>query len=474
MAGLLLGIAGCTTPSQDSGSAPSCPVDPYLFYGVRAELTDVPTVIRVSWTTAEPTSSQVVFRTEEATRWTDPDPTLRTDHEVLVLGLPPYTETTLRAAGAREGVDTGTDDTGTVGDDPLCSHALTLTTGSWPAELPEVHLAHREEGRATAPAIAVPLIGVDERYFVIIDDQGRVVWALEPEQGGVMYRSPVSRDGDHLWWGYEATSAGNPGIIRKVAWDATVVEEYTVPTMHHDLVELPDGTIATLGLETRTYREGDEERQLLGDTILEVYPDGTVEEIWNAFDWFSPDLGEQYPDFYEGWSTAECWTYANSLSYQEQEDRYLMTLDGLDGLVGVDRSTGELAWIYAEDGPGLAPDDDGDYLERAHRVRADDDGSLLVLERGPYLDGVCAEALRLELDQERGVVHETWSWSTADCVQVWMLGDIWPVEDDHVIAVWSSAGRIDEIDPKGESVYRLDLDMGDTFGFIDPRYDLLP
>lgn len=455
----LAGDGYCEPDTGDAGDG--CTVDETAFPWIEAELSEVPTVVRVNWGTARSTESWI--------RYTDVDGDTRNaeavaatrDHEAFLVGLPPRTEVTFRARTEEDGTS-------------LCSEERTLTTGDFESSFPDPEVSVYEGDRVSGAAVTTPLFATGGQYLGVFDERGRMVWAARPQSRDLMYRTVFVPDGSGIVYGSPAYDEGDPGTLLCVGWDGSVQEEFSIPGMHHDLLALPDGGFATLSMEARTFDDGGDERTLLGDRILEFEVEdpgegGTPElvEVWNAFDWFEPDLERTWPDYYEGWGDAEAWTYANSLSYDQAEDRYLLTLEGLGYVASVDRQTGDLQWVLSEEKGDFSWNEEQQPLVNPHRVRADADGELLALERGDWSEGSCSEAVRLNLDETAGTVERIWSHATEDCVQVRMLGDVHPLSDRGVLVTWSSAGRLEEITEAGEPVLRVELDMGTAFGFAD-------
>lgn len=456
MIALLLAL-GCATPDdgdKDEGDdvVVACPegVDAV------AEATDMPTVLRVRWTTTTATRGRVVYGNgdglERATAW---ETGLTTDHEALLVGLLPEAEIAWRvetegdAAAGCEGV---------------------ATTGALPAGLPDLEVGSLDAKRDGGGLTVVPVFTEDQNWIAVLDEAGRYVWADAPVDGGglahTLFRAAVTRDGSAIAWNLQAATAELPGIVGRTRLDGTPLDPIEVLGAHTDFVELDGGRWATLGWEIRTV----EGRKFLGDTVLVVEADGGVRKLWTVWDHFAPDLGREWQKgFYQGDPEVEDWTHVNGIAWDPASGDLLLTATFIEGVLRVDGATGALEWTLSDhEGDFAIGPDDRPLVELPHSVQDLGGDRLLVFNRGNPQDPTsCSEAQEIQLDRAAGTATGGWSWAPEDCVFVAFLGQARRLQGGNTVLDLCSAGRIDEVTPEGELVARFELSAGAAFGYSD-------
>ena len=145
---LLASTVGCG--GSDGAAAPE---------NVSARLSDaIATVVKVSWTTSEPSTGYVEYGPTGAlgTR-TPPETTPATDHEQDLLGLEADTDYSFRVV--------------TRGDDGGSSSVLGIRTGDLPLGMPPLTLT----GEGHEGFILAPVLGATTAVLVI-DAAGKIVW----------------------------------------------------------------------------------------------------------------------------------------------------------------------------------------------------------------------------------------------------------------------------------------------------------
>lgn len=433
--------------TRDTGSepAPSCVEDDAWFETLEASLTEIPTVAEVRWETPEAVDSEVRFEVDGETREVEAEPD-ETDHQVILLGLPPSSTVTWQVFAS------GT-----------CSTPRSLETGSLPSDLPTLTLSEVDED-ALSGWITTVLLDAWGGYAVILDDQGRFTWWYPAAT--TTTQAVLSRDGTAVLFNEKAQAEDEPGRIWRVDLDGRQIESILMDGIHTDFEELPDGGYAALGWDVRTFEHEGETRKILGNTIEEMNADGEVHTVWNVFDDFEPNLDEQYDAncFYPADCDVEDWSHVNSLSYDADEDVYYVTIGHLGGIGRIDRATGELAWVLSSTSKDFDIGNDQSLLSSPHSASPLEDDRLLVFNR--YLDaGGCSEATEIAVDPDAGEAERTWSYTDPECLNVSTLGDAQRLANGNTLVVWSSAGQVDQVNPEGESVWQVSLDVGSAFGF---------
>jgi len=458
---LLLALAACTPPAADAPvplSIPSldaaCTPDPTLFPDVTAELTAVGTVVRVRWSASEAVAAQVMYAEEDDTAWrTTPVGAASSGAEALLLGLHPDRPVTLRVTAEIDG-------------EPWCSDAVEIRTGALPSDLPATQVVINDTERAARGYHAVAVIREQMRYATILDADGEFVWAYPSRE---LFRATLSRDGTAMLTNAPAPSWETAGAIERIPLDGSTPTRLSATGIHTDFVELPDGTLASLGWTVRPFADGT--RELLGDTIVELHPDGTSTTIFDLFDYVVPDLSTTYdPVSVNGNATSvEDWSHLNSITYDEASDAYLVTGTYNDSVLRVDRATGSLSWTLTDD----PADSDWEMrssereIQMPHSVQLVDDDTLLVFNRGEFGDvdspAPCAFVSEIDLDAAAGTAQPRWHHASNPCVTVPFLGQARRIDATNTVVNWTSAGRITQLDGD-EPVLQIDLGLGSAFG----------
>jgi hypothetical protein len=431
--------------SQDTGDTaiPSPECSPAR--DVHAALTDMPTVIRVTWSTEEETTGHVEFDTALGVVST-PD-TAGTTHEALLVGNRADTEVAFRV----------------VTDGAACPTEGRLTTGMLPPNLPDANLTGDPAEGATYTL--VPMILPSASYLVLIDAEGEYVWAWSLPEAGLttaFYSAELSRDGRGFIANTQAEAVDEPGYIYTIGFDGTVFDTYEINGIHTDFTQLDDGALALLGWDIREV----DGRTFLGDTILERAADGTVRTVWNVWDEYSPDLTVEWPrEFYPPDPLVEDWSHVNSVSYDADEDDILVTATFNQAALRIDRATGEEIWRLSGLGGDFSNPDGADLLLFPHSAQQVD-GGVLVFNRGDiYAPGACSFASVIDI--EDGVATPGWQWASERCLLVPYLGSAWRRDDGTTFVDWCTAGQLDAVTPEGSLAWRLNLDLGAAFGFAE-------
>lgn len=429
IASLLLFLACADKGADDTASG---------LYGFSATVSEaIPTVVTVTWSSEEPTRGRVLFGPGLALS-TPLEAEAATEHEAVLLGLPPDTE-----AGWQ-----------VVLDDGAAGPEQTVTTGLLPNSLPVLSV----EGEGHDAFTVAPMLG-GVTGPAIVDADGQFVWFYEDTRGLDVYRARLSRDGRSVLYN-AASVSGDPAedsVLVRVALDGSEESTLSVPLLAHDFVELPDGTLTAIVVE---YREVEGE-ELRGDRLVEVSPDGTLTEVWSAWDCFDPsvDLGTD---------SEIGWTFANALDYDEVADAYTLSIRNFSSLVRIPRGERACDWVFGSTGATLpAP---ADPFLHQHQFEVLEDSVLLFDNAGA---GSTSRAMEYSLDPTGASEPELrWSYTPDPGVFTFVLGDVARLEDGDTLVDFAAGGQIDRVSPDGELRWRLQTQLGYAFGFMAVETDL--
>ncbi len=415
----------------------------------------VPTVVTVTWEVHDASADELYAEFGRTTSSEHRAPAIAVDGvaEAVLVGLKPDRTYRVRAVEAS-------------GGEPRRSAVETVRTGPVPTALPVLE-SWRAPAADSARGHVVTTIASSPSYAVIVDDDGDYVWWHQPDEDWdqvFIPRARRSRIGE--WVVYLAATtwlgggeADTDRLLMRVALDGTVLDRVEVPTAHHDMVELPDGTFAALRLDTRMV----DDEAVEGDRIVEVAADGTQTDVWSIWDHETYDPDVVYAEDGTGWS------HANALDYDPDEDVYYVSVRNLDTLYKIDRATGDVLWRFG----GTSSDftcEDWPPFQRQHQFEVIGD-SVLVFDNGLPED-YDSRAVQYELDHAAGEATLTWSHHADPALFSIGFGDVTRLPSGNTLVIWSSQGRIDEVTPDGDVVWSLAEDLGAGFGYATWRSSL--
>lgn len=430
-----------------------CVEDDARFTNLQLTLATIPTVVRVVWDTPEPEVGYLEFTVDGATYTSDREPEPRTHHELLAVGIPQASYADLRAMLDQDGPDP-------------CSGLRNAYTGTFIETVPDISV----EGGSLpddAGLTIVPLLWTQGATSVvaILDPAGRPVWARTEHT--MVTRIRLSPDRKSLLYHLTAVGANTDATIRQVYLDGTLGTD-TLNRFHTDFVVLPDGTLAGLGIDTREWGDG----AYVGDTIVEIAPDGTQTEVWTIWDWLEPDPDGSYPtNFDPNNPDAFDWTHINSIAWDEREDAYLVTSRHLHAVFRIRRATGEMDLTVSPYIDGALGEGIDGLVLAPHSVERTADGGYLVLNHGDYIAG-CSDTRRFTVDEVTGLVEQTWMFTSDECVLMTFLGNAHEAADGTTLVAWTNWQRLDRTDASTSILQSLRLGDEWQFGYVDSEAHL--
>lgn len=334
-----------------------------------------------------------------------------------------------------------------------------------PAWVPDFVPSAEAPEASEGGVVIVPLIQSIGGGIVALGPRGDVIWAF-PETPTGLNRPPLrarlSADGQSVLFNHMAPNVGELCEIVRVPLDGSAPSTVGMYGGHTDFVEYTPGGYATLGWDLRPY----DDRTLLGDTIVELSPEGVERTVWSVFDDFSPDLSQTYAPLYPEDPTVEDWSHINGISYDPDEDAYYVTMTFNNGVAKVDRASGTMEWFIGNPDAGDFTNPDADtLLELPHSVERIE-GGVLAFSRGQLgVEGACSEAVDLAIDQDAREVRRAWSYQSPDCISVAYLGGAERLPGGNTLITWTTAGQIDQITPDGRQAWTVNTSLGSGIGF---------
>ncbi len=428
------GVQDSTVPQDTGWDSETVPT------AIQAGIVDeVVTVVRVRWETATESRGRVLFG-ESASMDRQTDLTgMGREHEVLLLGMPADTQVFFQVVTE--------DDNGPTWLSPVD----TITTGSLPEYLPVL------TAKGTAPSWNDFLVGpVHNRvdYALMIDNQGRIVWYDDLLTSGIrLMRVSLSWDRREMLY-FIAGPRGEleTGYVTRVSLDLSETSQVSTPGVHHDMIELPDGTFAAIvAMEPGDLDAAPENS--LADAIVEFSPDGSTRAVWNAWD--------QMADQAQSNSN---WALANALDHDPVADAYTVSMKEMASIVHIDRGSGETRWILGGELNQFESMEGFEPVLLQHQFDLTEEG-IVIFDNGSSERGY-SQVVELALDLEAMTVDPVWNYVRDPSLLTLTKGDVHRFDDGSTQVVWSGKGEIQDVTELGEVSWQLNTDGGD-FVFID-------
>jgi hypothetical protein len=178
----------------------------------------------------------------------------------------------------------------------------------------------------------------------------------------------------------------------------------TSKALHHDLAVLPNGNIVGLTVKKQTVLHQDgETKELRGDLVVEMQPDGQVIWEWNSFDYFDPST------FQVPANESNDWTHGNNVQYLAETDELLLGFRNLNLVITIDRTTSEITRRFGEDGDYTLTD--GQWFYGQHHSTLSVDGTLTIYDNHHIKDETwTSRVVQYSIDEAAKTMEENWSF----------------------------------------------------------------
>lgn len=440
--------AGSADSSDDSAAGPSdtAPVD--TLSDVRVSVHPViGSLLVVSWTQTAAADTWVEYALDgEATQVTPTKTREAGAQEQIVAGVPYDTDVQVRVVTAEGGTD------------PVVGH-----TDPLPETVPAPVLESALES-AWAPEDRWLLIGLssggegweaDSFWKLILDRQGRVVWAHEtPNNRRTFYMQP-SHEGTELVWDecsfWTEFDEGEASVVHRMTLDGTEEPTIPVPGLHHAFLDLGGGAVLWGGVDD-------------GREVLRQHDaDGTVRELWDC---------SAYWDAHD--ASAPC--DGNALYWDEAADTILYSSDSGNSVAEVDHGTGSVLRTFG------SLDDSYTFAEgtrafvKQHSPTFTADGTLLLSSWTNDSDHqILAREYSIDADAQSLTEILTCGIGTGTTGEY--AGEAHRLENGDTLLNYGEGGEIREFDPDCAEVWHLSWPYANLLGravFVEDLYAFLP
>ncbi|MDG1480711.1 MAG: aryl-sulfate sulfotransferase [Myxococcota bacterium] len=334
------------------------------------------------------------------------------------------------------------------GDAVVATTPLSVHAGRLDMVLPNISL---DESLSPPAGLLLTSFAEDPAAAVILNEAGKPVWAVLGTEGTNISETRLHPDGGQIIFGeYLAALDDAPDRIVRVGLSGSPYTIQPAPGLHHDLDVLPDGTVAYIAYDTR---EVDGEL-IQGDRIMELSEDGTLVEVWSAWDALSYTADTP--------SSGSGWTHANALNYAADEDAYYLSLHNYNAILMIDRATGETRWTLG--GPGNDFDlPKSAIFRRQHQFQVLND-SILIFDNGSMSEGY-TEIHELTLDTAAMTATPLWNYQPTESLYTLVLGDVQRLNDGDTLITYCGSGIVEQVSPQAEVRWRLYTPLSVVLGY---------
>ncbi len=446
----LLAVLACSPdPGVDSGQ----PTPPLVAPPVSLEEhPGLPTVIEASWV-----MEQDVDRCWLSYGPLDEDP-MRSperacssgEHHQLLLGLPAEQDIEVRLSLVQ-------------GDQSVEGDTFAATTGPLPDPLLQPLLDTWVPERASAEGwLLLAIEGWEGAYYdgpyyqIIVDRQGRVVWARALPAGLSSTFPRLSHDGRHLV-GEQVDrfglAGGQAAFIERFQLDLQPLSEQEIPGLRFAWDVAEDGSVYYF----------DREQEAEG-WLSRVGPDGARERLFDCVSWIADRCTQSW-----------C-CESNAIVLTPERGSVFMSLWASDTVLEIDLDTFAVrhSWGRLEGSWDTSPPEA--LFELQHYPRLTPDGTLLV---GSQIASRPLEHRFREfrIDDEDEVLVELASWGDGWDLFAQYQGEAERLYNGNTLMNFGSAGAVREVTPDGELIWSLTWPESWMLGhmsLIGDLYDLLP
>lgn len=269
---------------------------------------DGPPAAEIRWHTETATVQHLEYSYRKGvTQSSRPDPEPTTDHQFLLVGVPPATQVSWRIV-SEDGEETPWE-------------TWQTPERELPAEPPKIR-------KSTS---------IDPGYFGMTDVTDHIIWIVGSDGNPVWWQylpealvlERLRLLGNDLWFSYNLNDQDiGDAFIGSVGLDGSDLQTSLVQH-HHDFLVFPDRLVVI----RRIAEEGPDGEALAGDELVEL--SGTEEKVlWTSMTGgasLEVDYGKEYAEGHD-------WTHCNGLFFEETTDAYWLSCKVQEALFVIARS----------------------------------------------------------------------------------------------------------------------------------------
>jgi len=145
---------------------------------------------------------------------------------------------------------------------------------------------------------------------------------------------------------------GQSAACYELDWDSNIVWRYDDPWIHHDYQRMENGNTLLVkwaplpkSLVSKVkggYHEKDDDpKQMLGDIVIEVTPEGEIVKEWKSWDHFNPKTEVKGPLVHR-----REWSHCNSITLAPNGD-WLVSFRQINSIMQINPKSGKIRWKWS-------------------------------------------------------------------------------------------------------------------------------
>ncbi len=334
----------------------------------------------------------------------------------------------------------------------------TITTDPLPADMPVPVLleAHEDLWDPGAPYLLASIdrpddVGTPEgSWAIVLDRQGRVVWALESPPQRLCMHPRISADGAAVLMDlnshFGAFDRGAASQVQRVGLDGAVQQTWDTPGLHHPFTDQPDGSMAW-----GAWGEGLE-------TLEIIDPDGSQRTLWSC------------DDFHTGQGHDGTPCSSNTLSWSPARDSFLFSFYTTHTMVEIDADGGTVGWFGQLDGGWSFEPEESEFVWQ-HGGHVTEAGTLLVSMRR---DALAEETVAREylIHDDTQTLEQIWSYGNGEGLYAPELGEALRLPGGNTLLNYGTGTRLREVTPDGAVAWDLRFEGASLLGRSEPMENL--
>ena len=346
-----------------------------------------------------------------------------------------------------------------------------FTTGPLPEALERLELT--VQGRPTSELVLFDLQDNPDSYFVMIDQDSRVVWYYRnedtvPEQPTSIRAIRQKPNGNFVYWEGGPTGRRFNCCLKEITplgkLEDRLVNNEVDKFVHHDLLILPDDKVLYVAHEIveidDTANEGDASTRVLVESLREWdQSNHTTREIWSSLDHYSTDTRVR-------WSgDPVSWLHTNSLNIGSRGN-YVLSLRSLNQIMSISPSGESVEWRLGGPDSSYDFEDPSDRFYGQHTATELPNGNILLFDNGndrPEEEGdEYSRALELTLNTYELVAKKVWEYRPEPDLFAGSRSSAYRLENGNTLVNFETNDSdpprvIVEVAPDGTEVWKLEM-----------------
>ena len=315
----------------------------------------------------------------------------------------------------------------------LPGEVFTAQTGPLPDTVPVPVLeAERGDRAAWGATDRWLLLGVsgsgegwntDGYWKLIVDREGRVVWAHQTPNGYRSFYVQPSWDGTEILWDentfWTDFDEGQGSLVHRMTIDGTILETIATPGLHHTFLGLAGGALVWGGVD----EEGHE-------VVRERSADGTVREIWDCTEYWRAQGERQGCD-------------GNALFWNEDDDTLYFSSDNGNTVVEIARGSGELLHVWGQLASAWPFSEGSSVWWKQHSPTRTPDGTLMV-STWATKNNHELRAREYVIDEDSEELREVWSCGEGSGIEAPFAGEARRLSGGNTLLNYGGGGAVRE------------------------------